>query len=185
MSEIIKVPTRIYLIRMLPERAVLAEVGCWRGYFATEIMNHAPNVGKLYCVDSWKRRPEYNDPLRDTDHEANLAETKHHLRGHLPGGRVEIIREDSLVAAMRLRDLDCAYLDADHSYDAVYADLIAWSQTLKPTGVLAGHDYTENEMSKEYGWGVIPAVRDFCKNYGWRISHLTNEDFSSYRLERV
>lgn len=178
---------RIDLIKQLPVGAVVAEVGCHRAYFAIEILNECPNVAKLICVDRWKKATSYSDPLSDDDHEANFREAKHHCRGHLPSGRVRFVRGDSLHVAEHDRTippLTAVFVDADHSYAACLADLIAWSKRLKPDGVLLGHDYTENEQAKKWGFGVIPAVTDFCRDHGWELTALTAEDFASYRLER-
>lgn len=178
------VPKRIDLIRQRPRGSIGAEIGVWRGYFSVEILQHT-NVRKLYLVDAWKPQPSYNDPLTDTDHEANLAETKHHLRGMV--GRWEIKRGTSLEVAAdpSIPPLDWVYIDADHSYEACKADLYAWEKRLGPKGVLMGHDYTNNEQAKKWNFGVIEAVADFCKDRGWRIEYLSDEDFASYSLIRT
>ena len=182
----ITLPTRIDLIKMQPAGSIGAEIGTWRGYFAIEILN-ATRVGKLYLVDAWKKQLGYVDPLSDTDHEANLRECKRHIRGHLPSGRVVIVRGTSTEVAEHNRSippLDWAYIDADHGYDPCLADLIAWSKRLKPGGMLMGHDFTDNEQAKKWNFGVIPAVTKFCADYGWEMTHLTNEDFASYCLKQ-
>jgi hypothetical protein len=179
------VPKRIDLIRQRPPGSIGAEIGVWRGYFSVEILQHT-RVRKLYLVDAWKPQPSYNDPLTDTDHEANLAETKHHLRGM--HGRWEIVRGTSTEVAANdktIPPLDWAYIDADHSYEACLADLKAWEKRLKPTGVLMGHDYTNNNQAQKWNFGVIPAVTDFCKEHGWRLEYLSDEDFASYSLIRA
>lgn len=177
-------PKRIDLIKQIRSGSTGAEVGVWRGYFSTEILQHT-GVRKLYLVDAWKPQPSYNDPLTDTDHEANLAETKHHLRGW--PDRWEIKRGTSLemAADQTIPLLDWVYIDADHSYEACSADLKAWEKKLRPKGILMGHDYTNNDQAKKWGFGVIEAVNDFCRSNGWRIAYLTNEDFASYSLVRV
>lgn len=179
-------PQRIDLIKQVRPGSSGAEIGVWRGYFSTEILQHT-SVRKLYLVDAWKPQPSYEDPLSDTDHEANLAETKHHLRGW--PHRWEIVRGDSLAVALTnktIPPLDWAYIDANHSYEACLADLRAWETRLKPTGVLMGHDYTDTHPNAiKWNFGVVPAVNDFCVANGWRIGYLTNEDFPSYSLERV
>lgn len=185
----ITLPTRLDLIKILPPGALLAEVGTWRAYFATEILNNTP-VGRLFCVDPWQGQTGNCSENEKTvaEHEADLSETKHHLRGHLPSGRVRVVRGFSVDVATNDRTippLDGVYVDADHTYQACFDDLTAWSKRLKPNGVLMGHDYTANEFSKKWNWGVIEAVRDFCAKYGWQITHLTDEDFASYRLERI
>lgn len=183
----ITVPQRIDLIKLLPPGAIVAEVGCWRGYFAIEILNHAPNVAKLFCVDRWQKATSYNDPLSDEDHEANFREAKHHCRGHLPSGRVQFVRGDSLWVAEHDRTippLTAVYIDADHSYAACKADLRAWSKRLKPDGVIMGHDYTNNAQAQAWNFGVVRAVDEFCAEEGWEMVAKDAMDFTSYLLQR-
>lgn len=44
--------------------------------------------------------------------------------------------------------LDFIFIDADHSYAAVKADIAAWKPKLKPDGVLAGHDIGMKDVKK-------------------------------------
>ena len=37
--------------------------------------------------------------------------------------------------------LDFVFIDADHAYDAVRADVTAWRPNVKVGGTLAGHDW--------------------------------------------
>jgi hypothetical protein len=57
---------------------------------------------------------------------------------------VEIIQEKSGQAAGHFpdRSVDMVFIDADHSYEAVKADLLAWFTKVVQRGVLCGHDYT-------------------------------------------
>lgn len=176
-------PTRLDLIKLFPN-SVGAEIGVCKGHFSVQILNDAL-VRKLYCVDAWEGQTPGEPEMTKEMHEANLAETMHHLRGHIPGGRVEIIRGRSTeVARSWSREpLDWAYIDAAHDYDNVMADLLAWSKVLAPGGVLMGHDYTNNAMARQYDFGVIQAVEDFCEREGWELTHLTSEDFASYLLQ--
>lgn len=180
----IVLPTRIDLFKLEKPGSIGAEIGVWRGYLSSEILNKT-KIGKLYLVDAWVPQPGYNDPLTDTDHEENLRLTKHHLRGH--PDRYQIVRGSSveMAASPEVPMLDFAYIDADHSFGACLADLNAWENKIKPGGVLMGHDFTMNHQAHKWNFGVIAAVAEFCKKNGWVLTHLTNEDFSSYRLERL
>ena len=50
-------------------------------------------------------------------------------------------------------DLDWVFIDANHNYDYVRADIAAWTPKVRPGGIIAGHDYLDRD-----GWGVIRAV---------------------------
>jgi predicted O-methyltransferase YrrM len=172
---------RIDLIKLLPPKARMAEVGSWRGYFAVEILNHT-DVGHLVLVDSWENL--------DAEHnESALVECRHHLRGHVQGGRFSIIRKRSLDAVKDFKDgeLDAAYIDADHTYQAALDDLHAWSRVVRTDGWLMGHDHVlqkDNPMAKRLNFGVVEAVEQFCKETEWKMTYITAEDFASFGLQR-
>lgn len=176
--------TRNELGRLIKPGAIAAEVGVWRGYYSVEILKWP--VSKLYLIDGWTPLGlAYKDPLSETDHEENLRLTKQHTRGHK--SRVEIVRGMSTEVALNdktIPPLDFCYIDAAHDYESVLADLEAWSKRVKPDGLLCGHDWTDNSMSQQYGWGVKRAVADFCNKTKWKMTHVTNEDFASYVLEQ-
>ncbi len=69
----------------------------------------------------------------------------------------------SMHAAAEIADhsLDFAFLDADHTYDAVRNDLARWWPKIKSDGILAGHDY-EAPRDKRGHWGVKRAVDEFA-----------------------
>jgi len=174
------------MFKALPVGSIGIEVGVWRGWNAIEILNKT-HVGKLFLCDAWKRQVwSEHEQQSDEQHEKDLAECKNNIRGHLAGGRVQIVRGTSAEVALNDRTippLDFVYIDAAHEYRFVMEDLINWSKRLKPGGVLMGHDYTHNADSKKWGFGVIEAVDDFCAKYGWEIVALTQEDFASYMLQ--
>lgn len=188
----ITVPTRLDLFKALPPGALVAEIGTWRGYLAVVILNNT-KVGKLFCVDPWQGQTGvYDESGKEKtveEHEKDLRETKHHLRGHLPSGRAQIVRGFSIDVARNDRTippLDAVYADAIHTYEEVLADLVEWSKRLKPTGVLMGHDWTDTEpIAVKFNWGVKRAVAKFCEDYGWEMTHVTNEPFASYQLQRI
>ncbi len=49
--------------------------------------------------------------------------------------------------------LDFVYIDADHRFDYVMEDLIAWGRKVRKGGIISGHDYYRFRNA-----GVVPAV---------------------------
>lgn len=189
MSEIIKYKTRLEMIAALPMGNRIVEVGVHKAYFSCQMLD-LPNLGHLHLVDPWVSQPGYNDPLTNTNHEENLAEAKQVLSGHIPGGRVTFHRMDSVMAALWFHaheiHLDGAFIDADHSYEAVLNDLRVWGKLIKPGGSLMGHDFCDlNPMAIQYGWGVQKAVEQFCKESDWKLIAESTEEFPSFCLRKI
>jgi hypothetical protein len=179
------IPTRNDLGKLLEPDANVAEVGVWRGYFATEILKW--KVSRLFLIDAWRRQVwSKHEQVSDEEHEANYRETISNISGSMD--RCVVMRTTSAEGARKLFEsgivLDMVYLDACHEYDFVMEDLMNWRHVVSPRGFICGHDYTDNADSKKWGFGVIPAVNDFCAREGWEITHLTNEDFASYVLQK-
>ena len=88
-------------------------------------------------------RQRYADALAVEDVQATFRANMDAL-----GMPVDIIAEPSIVAAQRFEDnsVDRVFLDGSHDGSSVAADLVAWKRTLKPDGILAGHDYGERHV---------------------------------------
>lgn len=76
-------------------------------------------------------------------------------------GVLGMIRPRHMLSVMAARlyldeSLDFIFIDADHSYESVKEDIVAWYPKLKPGGVLSGHDYRSNHFP-----GVSLAVDEF------------------------
>ncbi len=120
------------------------EVGSWKGRstsFIGRICN--ANGTRLVCVDHWQGS---RDDLAER-YAATLAveDVQQTFRDNMRalGIEVEVLAEPSLVAAARFSagTVDRVFLDGSHDRASVTEDLIAWSATLAPDGILAGHDY--------------------------------------------
>jgi predicted O-methyltransferase YrrM len=115
------------------KNGLIVEVGVFLGRSICAI---APickaNNTRLVGIDPW-----FGNDQQHAQCLQNLA------RFH--GENVEIWRRPSLEAVGQFADdsLDLAFVDGDHSFDAVMADLRAWSAKVKPGGVIAGHDFGE------------------------------------------
>ena len=166
-------------IGLTPESRIKGvEVGTLRGKTAAQLLGIYPRL-TLMCVDSWEThalRPLVDESPAEIEAAARAA-----IRPYSPRGF--IFKDTSLqAAAASPRDrFDFVYLDAGHTAPEVFADMAAWWPTVKPGGLLMGHDYgRRGPNGKDYGWGVEAAVKDwlagsegltldFCRWTTWAI----------------
>lgn len=156
-----KAAYRAWLVKMCRGMKTVAEVGAFAGSTTIKLARDAGV--HVIAVDHWQGVPD--DPLQAgiyRDPERTKQFFHRRLRPWLRKGRVEVMEMDSLEAAAwigrhRGRCLDLVFLDADHSYEAVAADIQAWAPLVKPGGILCGHDIN---------WpGVSRAVREAFPAY--------------------
>jgi hypothetical protein len=146
-----------------------AEVGVCFGFFSDLILKTS-KVDLLVSVDSWDNDTDY--------HAAGRLLSKH-------GYRSALLRTQSLTAASLFQDgfFDFVYIDAEHDYDHVKADIAAWYPKVKPGGFLSGHDYEPgwtNPEGKFFPFGVIEAVDEFAAANGLQV-----ETVGGYRSWKV
>ena len=61
--------------------------------------------------------------------------------------------------------VDCLFIDAGHSYEAVIKDIEAWLPKMKTNGIMAGHDYTAWDgvnKAVDEKFGKIHKVENDC-----------------------
>lgn len=137
-----------------------AEIGVARGDYAQELLDGNPDL-RLILIDPWKYwETGYIDPENSPPNE---QEAKYQLvllrfAKQIIEGKVKIIRATSMEASLVFSDsfLDFVYIDANHAYDWLMADILVWWQKVRKGGIFAGHDFGYE--------GVAKAVRDF-ENY--------------------
>jgi hypothetical protein len=131
--------TRLVLPFELVHRGLTGEgveVGVAGGFFSRHILKHWP--GKLNLVDPWENLSGYAETYPQ---EENYQQMKANTEEF--NGRCTVIRSTSVEGSKFFEDgsLDFVYLDANHEYDYVKADLEAWWPKIKRGGLFAGDDY--------------------------------------------
>lgn len=144
---------------------VIVEVGSWLGrstaYLAERVKWRMAPI-EIHVVDTW--RGSANEPaMRETVERCGGDLYPEWERNMSRCGVLPLViphRMDSVEAARLFADgsVDCVFIDADHSYESVRADILAWLPKIRPAyeghhgGTLAGHDYDRE--------GVRRAVRE-------------------------
>jgi hypothetical protein len=128
--------------------ATFVEVGCWLGKSTAYCAGRIRERGKaitFYAVDTWLGSP--NEPAM-VEAVARAGGSVYELfRANMEAaGVMETIRTLRLpsVAAATLfanGSVDFVFIDADHTSEAVQADIAAWRPKIRSGGILAGHDW--------------------------------------------
>lgn len=145
------------------------EVGVSFGGNAESLLTRC-RLERLYGVDAYRRRPDYDDPANVSQAEFDAIYAYALERLSLFGDRCVLIRALSEEAARAVPDdMDFVYLDADHSFDGVRADLRRWFGKVRVGGIICGHDYGHPSFP-----GVKQAVDAFLTRFGWPV-HVEGE----------
>lgn len=148
------------------------EIGSWCGGSSLAILAGLKEARdpRLYCVDTWQGSD--NDAsgafARDAGPDTIWSVFKRNCRDALARQQIWPLRMRSGEAAMSEQlegaELDLVYIDAGHTYGEVLADLKAWWSSVGPTGIIAGHDYGNEQFP-----GVKRAVDEY---FGDKVRHV-------------
>lgn len=136
------------------------EVGVWKGNFSRRLLTALPNLS-LVLVDPYLI---YEDLTIGTDRD-RIEEAKMMAYEAVKQftGQYFFEETDSITASQRVKDnfFDFIFIDANHTYDHVKADIRAWWPKVKPGGILSGHDY-DGQGDKRGRFGVKKAVVEWA-----------------------
>jgi predicted O-methyltransferase YrrM len=142
---------RLYkdMVNKLPSGSKIVEVGTYEGKSFAYLIVEMVNAGKRFQitgVDSFTFPDLYNKFNRNMKPVKELFDT---------------IVDQSWNAPQKFDDgsLDFVFIDADHVYENVKKDILAWMPKIKKGGIIAGHDFVNIHP------GVIQAV---CEIFGER-----------------
>jgi len=141
-----------------------AEIGVELGLNAESLLAHL-DFEKLVLVDPYRAYMGRGGPFSQGKVDAWLEEAKQRLRPY-DKGQIDFLKMTSEDAASAILDdiLDFVYIDGNHVYKDVQKDIQLWSKKVSPGGLIAGHDYYEDEP------GVIRAVEEFARQNGYHIA---------------
>lgn len=171
------------ILKRLPASACRgAEVGVFRAMNARFLLQQRKDL-ELDLVDRWSEYPAGGYRLTG-DYQAHFDAARwerlfsqvvpRHL--NFAKGRYQLHRTCSTHAAAQVpdRSLDFVFIDSDHSYEAVRADLESWLPKVKPGGFIGGHDYGHPREGS--GYGVQRAVDQFAISYEQAVD--TGQDYT-------
>lgn len=138
---------------------ICVEIGTWLGASAIPVaLSIRRWRGTVTCVDTWSGdiyQASGGPPWM-------LASCARNLHNAGVSAHVRVIAAPSLEAAQAWTGpIDYLYVDADHRYEAVLADLEAWVPFVRPGGLIVGDDYGNRSFP-----GVQRAWDDFERVHG-------------------
>ena len=135
-----------FLAKELKVESIAVEIGSYIGASSLMISKGLKQNSKLYCVDTWQ-----NDAMTEgnwdsyVEFQKNVKPVK---------DKIIAVRGTSINASSKFdKKIDFLFIDGDHSYEGVKADVDAWFPKLKSGGIIVMHDI---------GWaeGVIRVVKE-------------------------
>ena len=154
---------RVELTKLFAELGykVGVEVGVEQGLYSETILENNPG-SSLFLVDPWLAYPGYREHVSQEKLDGFLEITKNRLQGH----DFRVVRKPSIEAAKDFPDnsIDFVYIDGNHEFSYVVADICAWYPKVRSGGIVAGHDFISRRDPK-LNMHVPEAVRGFTSAY--------------------
>lgn len=160
------------------------ELGVNAGEFSRLILNHWKGK-KLHLIDAWEQQDHliYNDLCNHSSQDHYTYCYEQTFKRFNNNSQVEIHRNYSHEALLKFKDesLDFIYLDANHSFQATYEDLSAWSKKVQPNGFLSGHDYVNGYIHGSVWFGSKYAVDKWAQENKYPVyTSWEDNDFPSW-----
>ncbi|GEM_PF-343203 len=164
-KRLLKDKNRKRILENVTKGGVCVEIGVWRGKFSKQILDIV-NPLHLALIDPWQhfgdadQSDAFSGRTKEIQFEEIYQDVCKDFADQITNGQVSIMRELSNTAIAQFEDgtIDFAYVDGDHSYDGVRADLENLFPKLRHDGIIAFDDY------HRFGWwgdGVLRAIHEF------------------------
>lgn len=153
---------------------VIVEVGSWKGRSTKALGGATPGV--VYSIDNWKGATNPADVTaieartKGDDYIYEVYRTN--LFDEIRAGKVVPIRADSgkgveqLVRLLAGRQVDMVFIDGDHAYQSVKADIENYLPVLRDGGLMSGHDGAAMFP------GVVRAIGELMPGYSFAVGSI-------------
>jgi predicted O-methyltransferase YrrM len=163
------------LLDATPEGGTFVELGCYKGkstsFIGVEIHKQKRDIN-FFAIDSFEGATNSNDVNEVKAYEGISEIEESYTYNVSPiGNKIKTIVSLSHEASQYFEDgsVDCLFIDAGHSKEAVLNDLKAWYPKMKNNSIMAGHDWTSWPGVKEAFLEYFKREPDKIENDCWFI----------------
>jgi len=141
----------ISLAQQLPANAIAVEIGSRLGGSALSIMQNAPRIKRLYCIDNgWKYGDDCSEwalswirQQHGIDEHARTFDYASQILKPYPAARL-LAFDSPYDLGWWTEPVDFIFEDSAHENPQLRDNLAFWVPKVKSGGIIAGHDYTSN-----------------------------------------
>lgn len=124
-----------WLYKQAHRMDTVIEIGCWKGRSTHALLRGCP--GTVYAVDHFLGTPNERSNVHKEATERDIF--PEFVANTFGIGNLVILKMESSEAAKAIgRDVDMVFIDGDHSYEGLKADIEAWRPLCRK--LLCGHD---------------------------------------------
>lgn len=154
--------------------SVGAEIGVWEGDFSQTLLE-CVSPKRFFLIDPWIHDPRHPDRWYGRGDQESMDERFESVQQRFRNkNQVTIIRARSDEVWQQLPSLNWIYIDGDHSFCSVLADLLGADSRLRVGGVIAGDDCYPEARNPRF-----PGV------YQGLVEFLSRPEGANYNLERL
>lgn len=130
------VPELTWLATQAEKYSTIVEIGSYAGRSSRALGDHTK--GLVVCIDDFQGA-DTERPLGPDGSKKLYAEFRKNLKDLLDSKKVVICHPSDISGLASLQP-DFVFIDGDHTYDGVTADIKYWGSRLVSGGLLCGHD---------------------------------------------
>lgn len=150
-----------YLLSQIPEqgRFFMVEIGTFDGATAANLARSRPNA-RIISIDPFPPRTSENIAI------INPGDVSHWMKNRQPNQLLFVGDAIQFRSIASEYFADAIFIDGDHRYEEVLADLIYSEDMVRMGGSILLHDF-DRERPVDL---VAKAVAEFCRQRPWKIA---------------
>lgn len=174
---------RLFLLKQMPQNAICAEIGVYKGNFS-KIIFRTTQPKRLHLIDPWKYHPQkkYIKALfggqagGQEEMDKIYSSVRKRFSKLIEDKKVILHRKTSYEANKQFKNeyFDWIYIDGNHDYHYAKRDLETYFNKVKSGGFLTGDDYKKGTWFKK---GVMKAVDEFVERNDVELVCIKNAQF--------